>query len=750
MNDCELPPADDKPLNDSTEHPPPDECVVVGIGASAGGLEAYKRLLRQMPENTGLAFVLVQHLDPTHESLMVELLAKYTAMPVLQVEGPTPIQPNHVYMIPPNRFITIKDGGLFLEPPVIKRGVRLPIDYFFRSLAQARRERSVCVVLSGTGSDGADGLREIKAEGGMTIVQQPDTAEYDGMPRAALATGSVDYVLPIDEMPEVIVSYSQHPYVRATPNTTLADTSPDHFRAILNLLRAHTDQDFSRYKKGTLTRRIERRMGIRHIENAADYLKLLREDGNEVRALFKDMLIGVTRFFREPAAWDQLLDTLILQMVDRKSEDPLRVWVPGCSTGEEAYTLAILLFELQDRLNRRLDIQLFATDIDTAAIDAARLGVYPENIAKDITDPRIDAYFHREGEKLRVKKKVREVCVFAVQNLLSDPPFSGLDLISCRNLLIYLEGDVQQRVFDMFHFALKPRGVLFLGSSESPAKRKEHFAVVSQASRVYRKVGTSKPGSGGFPDGSGKARTTPNRSARPDADPRAAGGTVEISKKALLDEFAPASVVIDGRGIIQYIHGPVRNYLDFPSGEPDMDLFALAINGLRSKVRSAVQQARTAQVPVTVLAPGVRRTESVVTVRVRVQSLPVGKDSGPLFLCSFLDDPPEVATPEPADGPAPATDSARADRQLTLELQAAREDLQSTIEEFRERQRGVEGVQRRSDVDERGVAIDQRGAGDLPRRVAIPERGTEHGQQPAPRQSRSAGGHDQRSDQPAG
>ena len=683
MNDCELPPADDKPLNDSTDNPPPDECVVVGIGASAGGLEAYKRLLRQMSENTGMAFVLVQHLDPTHQSLMVELLAKYTAMPVLQVEGPTPIQPNHVYMIPPNRFITIKEGGLFLEQPVIKRGVRLPIDYFFRSLAQARRERSVCIVLSGTGSDGADGLREVKGEGGMTIVQQPDTAEYDGMPRAALSTGAVDYVLPIDEMPDVIVSYSQHPYVRAKPNTTLADTSPDHYRAILNLLRAHTDQDFSRYKKGTLTRRIERRMGIRHIENAANYLKLLREDGDEVRELFKDMLIGVTRFFRDPAAWDKLMDTLLLQLADKRTEEPVRVWVPGCSSGEEAYTLAISLFELQDRLNKRLDIQIFATDIDSAAVDVARLGVYPEAITKDITDDRIDAYFHREGEKLRVKKKVREVCVFAVQNLLSDPPFSNLDLISCRNLLIYLESDIQQRVFDMFHFALKPRGILFLGNSESPAKGKKHFEVVSQASRLYHKVGASKPGGGGFPVNSSKPRATPNRATTPDASPRPVGGTVEISKKTLLDEFAPASVVIDGRGIIQYIHGPVRNYLDFPTGEPDMDLFAMAVTGLRFKVRSAVQQARTAQNPVSVVAPGVRRDESVVSVRVRVQSLPVTKDSGPLFLCSFTDEPLEAAVPESAGGLAPAAaNAAQADRQLALELQAAREDLQSTVEEL--------------------------------------------------------------------
>ena len=660
-----------------------DECVVVGIGASAGGLEAYKHFLREMPVDSGVALVLVQHLDPTHESLMVELLSKYTSMPVLQVKDATSIEPNHVYMIPPNRFIKIADGGLFLDEPVAKRGVRLPIDYFFRSLSEARKERAICVVLSGTGSDGADGVREVKAAGGMTIVQNPETAEYDGMPRAAISTGCVDFVLPIEEMAGAIVPYAKHPYVQSVPNTTLADAAPDHYRAILGLLRAYTDQDFSRYKKGTLTRRIERRMGLKQIDQPADYLKLLREKNEELQALFKDLLIGVTSFFRDDAAWEEMADVLSTSIAEKPEQEPFRVWVPGCSTGEEAYSAAILLYEQQQQ-NRRLDLQVFATDIDRDAIEVARSGLYPVNVTKDLPEEILEAYFQREGDRLRVRKKLRETCIFAVQNVLSDPPFSGLDLICCRNLLIYLESDVQRRVFDMLHFALRPGGLLFLGTSESPSNRKHLFKAVSQSSRIYRKIGQSKA-AGAFP----VAGPVTRRAARDENDrddgPAVSVGTAELSKRALLDEFAPASVVVNRRGLIQYIHGPVRNYLDFPSGEPDLEIAAMAQEGLKAKTRSALQQARSTGQPVSHLAPRVRRHGGVVSVRLKVQPLPAGKDADALFLVSFLDEgttSPRLPEDAEASSGADCAVADETDRQLALELQATREDLQSTIEEL--------------------------------------------------------------------
>lgn len=668
-----------------------DECVVVGIGASAGGLAAFKTLLRSAPHDGGVAYVLVQHLDPTHESLMAELLAKYTAMPVKQVNGKTRIEPDHVYMIPPNKFIRIKDGELLLDRPVKKRGIRMPIDYFFYSLAEARRERSVCIVLSGTGSDGAAGARAVKAEGGMTIVQDPSTAEYDGMPRAAMSTGAVDFVLPIDEMPEVFLPYTQHPYVIEADRPSLAERAPDYYRAILGLLHAHTDHDFSKYKNGTLTRRIERRMGIRHMKSPSDYLSLLREDSNELHALFKDMLIGVTQFFRDAKMWEELSDALTTRLLEKRDDEPFRVWVPGCSTGEEPYTLAMMLYDLQERQNRRLDLQIFATDIDRDAIDVARAGSYSESVAKDLPDRYLEMYFHREGERLRVKKRLRESCIFAVQNLLSDPPFSGLDVICCRNLLIYLEAEVQTHLFDMFHFALKPEGLLVLGSSESLGRRKKMFAAVSQSSRIFRKVGDSKHAPGRFAIPSGFANTPANQERR-DQRETSHPAVSELSQQALLQEYAPPSVIVDNRGSIEFIHGAVRDYLDFPVGEPKLDISSIAVEGLKKKLRAAFTQCKTQGEPVSVLAPRVNRNGGWVKVRVRAQPLSLSKAVGPLYLISFIDEsPPTKQLPDvPADAlrntdvelESLGFDEATDLRQLAIELQATREDLQSTIEEL--------------------------------------------------------------------
>lgn len=667
------------------------QCVVVGIGASAGGLDAYKQLLRNFPHDSGLAFVFVQHLDPTHESLMVELLSKHTAMPVLQIENATPIQPNHVYMIPPNSFVKIKDNGLYLDKPITRRGVKLPIDYFFRSLAEARQERAICVVMSGTGSDGAEGIRHVKNEGGMTIAQNPDTAEYDGMPRSALGTGSVDYVVPIDEMASVILPYARHPYVKSSNTSLVADKAPDHFRAIIALLRAHTDHDFSRYKKGTVARRIDRRMGIRHVSKPEEYLQLLRSDREELQNLFKDLLIGVTAFFRDTDAWEDLAKVLTKVILEKSEDDILRIWVPGCATGEEAYSVAMLINELQLQHNRRLELQVFATDIDSDSIETARAGLYPEHLVKDLSDQRIESFFQREGNQLQVRKKIRESCIFAAQNLLSDPPFSNIDLVCCRNLLIYLESDVQVRIFEMLHFALRPNGYLFLGTSESPSKRKGLFEPVSQSARIYQKIGKSSGSGSGFPIGKRNNRVDDDQESPPQATGTA---PAELSKRALLERFAPASVVVNQRGVIQYIHGNVGNYLSLPSGEPQWDVCEMAVEGLKSKTRSCLQQARSENELVTAVAPRVRRDGKFVRVQIHVQPLPSGSH-GPSYLISFLDDFPSPDSTALAN-PSTPTDRSSSDaesheqypedqyssQQLALELQATREDLQSTIEEL--------------------------------------------------------------------
>lgn len=673
----------------STTRRKAEHCVVVGVGASAGGLDAYKQLLSTVSDSGGVAFVLVQHLDPTHESLMVELLSKHCPLPVLQVTDGMRVEPDHVYMIPPNKSLTLEGNEFRLEPPITTRGMRLPIDRFLQSLAKNRKERSIAVILSGTGSDGSEGVRAIKGEGGLTIAQKSEQAEYDGMPRAAEKTGAVDLILPIEEMNEAIIGYAAHPYARVEAELPLADASPSHLRAILSLLRAHTDQDFSRYKRGTLVRRIARRMSLRNVAEASEYLELLREEKEEIAALFRDMLIGVTRFNREPPAWEKLSQQMEKVLKDRPAGQPFRVWVPGCSTGEEAYTVAMMLFGLEQRNGSRFDLQVFATDIDSSAIETARRGRYHENVAQDLPEGWVEMYFQREGEQLSVKKRLRETCIFAVQNLLSDPPFSNLDLISCRNLLIYLESDVQQRVFDMFHFALRPGGFLFLGSSEAPAQQKSLFETVSQSCRIFRKRNAEKTTSAAFPvspGGAGGASKKRTRIEQLSEDPPS--NTVERTKQALLHDFAPASVVVNERGIIQYIHGSVGEFLDFPTGEPDLDLAAMAVTGLKAKVRTALHQARTTTEAINVLAPRVRRGGSETRVRIIVRRLASKSESEPLWLVSFLDESEQAdadaqqrgsSTDESHD--SEAADAATAD-QLALELQSTREDLQSTIEEL--------------------------------------------------------------------
>jgi len=658
-----------------------DDCVVVGVGASAGGLDAYTRLLQHMPATPGVALVLVQHLDPSHESPMVELLSRHTDMRVVQAAEGMRIEADHVYMIPPNHFLRMDEGSLHLDEAVTTRGVRLPIDYFFRSLAKDRKERAISVVLSGTGSDGAEGTRVVKAEGGMTIAEKPDQAGYDGMPLAAVATGVVDHVLPIAGMGEVITSYARHPYV-STNGGTLATRAPDHFRAILSVLRAHTDQDFSRYKHGTLTRRIERRMGVRHIDDPEDYLALLRAEPDEVQGLFRDLLIGVTRFFRSPEAWVELERAIEARLSRKPPGETLRVWVPGCSSGEEAYSLAILLFEIEERMDRRFDLQIFATDIDVAAIESARKGLYPAGAVEDLDPSRVEMFFHREGEGVHVRKRLRETCIFAVQNLLADPPFSHLDLISCRNVLIYLEPDIQGRVFDMFHFALAQGGILFLGSSESPGKRTKLYDTLSSPARIYRKRGRS-PARGVLPlsprEGGEAVPSVPERRTR-------VPGPMELAKTALLEAYAPASVVVDDRGLIQYFQGPVRDYLDFPSGEPVLDLASMVRYGLKSRVRQVLRRLRESEDVVEVVAPRAQRGDGLV--RVRIDGRTLGSRGGPpLYLVSFLDEARPMIAPEdgvPAGEGAERTLLAEGERaeELARELQATREDLQGTIEEL--------------------------------------------------------------------
>ena len=495
--------AEDPQASPARADEPAVPCIVVGVGASAGGFEAFAALLRACPEHARMALVLIQHLDPGQESHLAELLSKHTSMLVEQAQHMTRIEPGKVYTIPPNKLLTMHGDHLLLDALERGRGATMPIDHFFRSLARERRELSVGVVLSGSGTDGTLGLKEIKAHGGMTVAQTPDTATHDSMPRSAISTGIVDFVLPITGIPAAVLKYLDHPYVGGLRDgrAAMLDADSDAFRSIISLLRAHTDYDFRCYKKGTLSRRIQRRMGLLHVVTLKDYLQLLRRSPDEINNLFKDLLINVTSFFRDGEAWTVLRSEVIAPLVRKKKDNELlRVWVPGCATGEEAYSLAMLVFEEFREQGKKPHVQIFATDLDADAIAIAREGLYAESIVFDVPPALLERYFTAESQhRLRISREIREATILAVQNLIADPPFSHLDIISCRNVMIYIEAEIQRRMLQMFHFALAPDGYLFLGGSETPGRDSKSFDVVSKQWRIYRKLGADARPRTAFP-----------------------------------------------------------------------------------------------------------------------------------------------------------------------------------------------------------------------------------------------------------
>jgi two-component system CheB/CheR fusion protein len=654
---------------------------VVGIGASAGGLDAFKQFFKAMPADSGMAFVLIQHLDPTHESLMVDLLSRYTRMKVMQVEDRMPVQADCVYMIPPNKSLAISEGVLQLTEPVMRRGMRMPIDFFFRSLAEGQREKAICIVLSGTGTDGTLGLQAIKANGGMTMAQEPATAQYDGMPRSAVATGMVDCVLPIDNMPETLLKYVRHFYFRALELRAPTAKEPDHLQSVLAVLRARTKHDFRCYKKGTLQRRIERRMGLNHVERMADYLTLIRESPSEATLLFKDLLIGVTGFFREPEAFKVLEQEVFPKLVlERSGDAPLRVWVPGCASGEEPYSIAMLLIEQLQVVQRSLDLQLFGTDIDQDALEFARTAIYPESIGADVTPQRLQRFFDKDGESYRVRKQVRESVVFAVQNLILDPPFSKLDLISCRNLLIYLEPEVQKKLIALFHFALNEGGYLFLGNSETVGQQDDLFEPISKKWRVYRRIGPVRHDRVVFP----AAATAWDRSLESRAAPQPLLARKpnhrDIVRELLLEEYGPAAVLINRKYEILHFFGPTEKYLKLPNGEAVLDLVEMLREGLRTKLRAAMHKAMHERGRVEVGDARVRRGGAYFPVRLRVRPAKATQGAEGLLLVTFEDAPLEE--PQAPAGAESASAEDTLTQQLEYELKSTKEDLQSTIEEL--------------------------------------------------------------------
>ncbi len=570
---------------------------IVAIGASAGGLEALKQFLAHVPPDSGMAFVVIQHLDPDYKGLLPELLQRSTTMPVAQARNRMKVKPGGVYVIPPNRDLSIRHDSLYLLVPVAPRGLRLPIDYFFRALADDRHEHAIGVVLSGMGSDGTLGLHAIKEHGGLVLVQDPATAEFGDMPRSVIDNGLADIVAAADELPlRIIATLRESPRAPSIQSAEEMEATAQRsaFDTICILLRAHTSHDFSRYKKSAVYRRIERRMAIHQLDRVADYVRYLRENTQEVDLLFKELLIGVTRFFRDPAFWAYLQDPVLYERLAAcPAGSALRAWVAGCSTGEEAYSLAIAFCEMQDTLqpSGRHTLQIFATDLDPDAIEQARQGVYPASIAADVSEERLKRFFvdNDGGSGYRVSKEIREMVMFAPHNVIMDPPFTKLDVLTCRNLLIYLSPELQKKLLPLFHYSLKPDGILMLGSAESIGSFTELFVPIESKARLYRRsISPLRTAELEFPT---RALPTTTESLM-ETTPGTATTTLQhFADQLLLQQFSPAAVLVSGAGDLVYISGRTGKYLEPAAGKANWNIHAMARDGLRHELALALAKA---------------------------------------------------------------------------------------------------------------------------------------------------------------
>ena len=663
---------------------------VVAVGASAGGLEAFRELLKALPDQPDCAFVFIQHLSPKHESLMADILDKMTALTVVEAQDNTELEKNHIYVIPPDRYIRIENGVMVLDKPVEQHGLRLPIDYFFRSLAEQQGERAIAVVLTGTGSDGSEGVRDVKGAGGLVIVQDPQESRYDGMPRSAIKTKMVDFVEPIGKIPERITAFIRHPYIdRRQQKNDSPPAEPFEIRDIIALLRTRTEFDFTPYKRGTLQRRIQRRMGLHQLKAVDDYLTKLRDDPSEIASLCKDLLITVTRFFRDDSVWSTLKGE-IAELAARAAQEEreFRIWCPGCATGEEAYSLAILVQEASETISRPVQYQIFATDLDEDAINLARDGRYPKNIEQDVSELYLKRYFDDSENGYRITKRIREHVVFAAQNVVSDPPFSNLDMISCRNLLIYIGTEMQSRILDMFHFALRPDGLLLLGNSETLGRNSHLFTAISQEDRIYRRVPLTRPERSLLPFSSPDADASGEIGSKTSVF-RSRENITETARRILISRYAPATVLVNGAGESRYFHGPVQQFLEIPQGEPTVNVLDMANAGMKLRLKNALQKAK--QTGQGVSAEALRITHSSGTLDIRIEVEPVhdAVTSEALYLISFVEILPSEtkerqsnSTTNVDEQPVQSEDSSELLRQLEYELQATREDLQTTIEEL--------------------------------------------------------------------
>lgn len=655
----------------------------VGIGASAGGLEAIEHFIANVPENCNYAIIIVQHLSPDYKSMMAEILSKKTSLPVLKSEDGMVVNPGHIYLIPPKKNLRIYKGKLYLDDPDYSSGINFPIDIFLRSLAEDQGEKAIAVILSGTGSDGVRGIRAIKQAGGIIFVQDQMSAKFDGMPKAAISTGIVDFVMHPSEMPAYINSVMNHPVNIVKIDEDEIVTDGNLLNKIFLLIKEKHFVDFSDYKPSTIGRRIERRMIVNKFDNINEYYKFMLVNPNEVSALFKEFLIGVTSFFRDEDVYNYLRDKIIPELLDT-NDDEIRIWVPGCSTGEEAYSIAIIFKEVMEQLGKNKKLKIFATDIDKKALQTAALGIYPESITADVPIAYISKYFVKHGNQFMISRSIRESIVFAEHNLLKDPPFTNITLLSCRNLLIYLKPEAQKRVFDHFHFSLKEGGILVLGSSETPGDDLKFQAIESKL-KIFKTVGHTRILMNG--------KKTPVRSKRHIGDityfetfksmgyEKSLEKLLEYSLRLLSTEIFKVFAIVNENMELLYTEGDLKPYFDFPTGKPNITLEKVLNKKLSIPISNVVRK--------------VFRTEK----KAKYNTVLTTKNNKKIILSVdvfFLEGPGKIPYAilifrELTEGAKVQTDmttfeiSAEAEkriRDLENELQITRESLQATIEEL--------------------------------------------------------------------
>lgn len=659
-----------------------DNFPIVCIGASAGGLEALEQFLGHVPEDSGMAYVVIQHLDPTQKGMLPELLQRISKMEVFQVKDQMAVKPNFVYVIPPNKSMSIHQGLLHLVDPAEIRGLRLPIDFFMRSLANDRHEQAIGVLLSGMGSDGSLGLQAIKEQNGIVLVQDPATAKFDSMPRNAINSVLVDRVAPAHELPLNLINFRNYlPIIKPAPEVEVDDKNS--LEKIITLLRTQTGNDFSLYKKNTLYRRIERRMGVHQINKIASYVGFLKENPKEIEILFKELMIGVTNFFRDPLVWEKLKELVIPDLIAGLPEGSIvRAWVAGCSTGEEAYSLAIAFKETVEKFRPHggILLQIFATDLDNEAIDNARKGVFPANISADVSPERLTRFFIPQGENYHISTEIREMVVFAQHNIIIHPPFTKLDILTCRNLLIYMDSELQKKILGLFYYSLNPEGILLLGSSETLGAQSHLFKPVDNKLKIYKRHDKTTEGPGLFNFPSSYAQPNPT-SMEQRLPIKLTQNIEELADKLLLQHFSPPGVLVNEKGDIIYTSGRTGKYLEPAVGKANLNIFAMLREGLRNEFPVAFRKAVLKKETVVLHHIKVGTNGGTQNADVTIKWIEKPEPLSGMIMVIFNDLPNIPATVPHSPKGTESIESVR-EAELREELRHTREEMQNSLEEM--------------------------------------------------------------------